>query len=72
MREEGNTIAKCINVLSVLQQKLSYTNTNKEKVQWLKIKWICFQRENLSYILYKPNFLTIDVCTQRKLKRKWE
>ncbi|XP_072376507.1 uncharacterized protein [Diabrotica undecimpunctata] len=55
-------------------------NTDKEKVQWLKIKWIRFEKKDpflikYKYNLYDDTFLTIDVSDTRKLRGRsqtWE
>lgn len=48
-------------------------NTNKEKVQWLKIKWLRFEKENpflikYKYELYDEDFLVINTFDKRKLR----
>lgn len=49
-------------------------NTNKEKVQWLKIKWLRFEKERPLSIKYKyelsdEHFLEIDVSTKKRSTR---
>nr|CAH7758669.1 unnamed protein product [Callosobruchus chinensis] len=50
------------------------TNTNQEKVQWLKIKWMRFEKTDPYLIKYKyelsdEEFLLIDVAGRRKRGR---
>lgn len=50
-------------------------NTNKDKVNWLRIKWLRFQKETPDIIQYKYNlseesFFEIDITDKRKLGRK--
>nr|CAH7729952.1 unnamed protein product [Callosobruchus chinensis] len=51
------------------------TNTNQEKVQWLKIKWMRFEKTDPYLIKYKyelsdEEFLLIDVAGRRKRGRQ--
>uniref|UniRef100_A0A6P7GN78 Uncharacterized protein LOC114344462 n=1 Tax=Diabrotica virgifera virgifera TaxID=50390 RepID=A0A6P7GN78_DIAVI len=55
-------------------------NTNNEKVNWLRIKWLRFQKETPNIVQYKYNlteesFFEIDISSNKRKqgrKKKWE